>query len=1023
MKFLKKYSLLLAILITLATVSVVASLTQNTNDSAIRAVNGYIDLSDHSLAEQGPVSLKGEWELYKNQLLTYADFQNNQPLKGQLQIVPGSYVPVNPAKGQLGYGYATYRLRVKVNDEVDILGLKILTMSTSYKLMINEKVIATNGVVADNKEDYQSNYRPQAVVFEAPQDTFEIIVQVANYTYNRTGMWHSLVLGDYQQIIESKVASTNRTILLLGGIIFIIIYQIGIYFLQRKNNKASLYLIISMLIVLIRILFTGDYLATNLFKDMPVSSIAWFEYITIIWAPAIISLFNYQLFKEEIPEIAIKTIIGITVINSILITALPTNIYTQYKIIVETFYISVFLYLIWCNYKSLQKGRTFAGICLIGQAVIVGACIIDALYFRNIITIVEGGTVPYSVFIIVIIQIFIVTKRYEKSIDDVRLLSRKLIQQDKIKDDFLAYTSHEIRTPLHGMVSLVEHIIDSGDNLHEAQKKNLGYALSSGQRLANLVNNILDFAKLKNNDLRLEFKDVSLTNVTQFVIETQKYLLKDSDVQLYHQLDPKILVYADENRLIQILTNLITNAIKFTESGQITVGSEVNQSQVIIWVEDTGSGIPADKLETVFEAYQQLEESRHTLGTGLGLNIAKYLVELHGGRIWAESEPGTGSKFTFTLQTGKGLKLEPSNLTPVQPEPRMLDADFSSLKIYHSDQKNAILIVDDDATNLQSLINILSGERYQLLVTSDSSEAIKAINNYHVDMAILDVIMDDVSGYELCQHIRKKYTLYQMPILLLTAQVDTQALIHGFRSGANDFLTKPFSSEELRARVKTLITMQNSVIEAINNEVAFLQAQMKPHFIYNAINVLVSLCETDPEQAGDLLIEFSHYLRKSFDFNNAKSLIPLESEIEYIKSYLKLEQARFVNKIDCDFDVDDHLGLMIPPLILQPLVENSVQHGILKKPGDGRIDIRVVRKSEHVVITIEDNGIGMDQSELHSIMFGKGSSHSVGLKNINKRLMYYYGTSLKIESEPGQGCKITITIPFLKEEPDESTDY
>ena len=109
--------------------------------------------------------------------------------------------------------------------------------------------------------------------------------------------------------------------------------------------------------------------------------------------------------------------------------------------------------------------------------------------------------------------------------------------------------------------------------------------------------------------------------------------------------------------------------------------------------------------------------------------------------------------------------------------------------------------------------------------------------------------------------------------------------------------------------------------------------------------------------------------------------------------------------------------------ILLPLVENSVQHGILKKPGDGRIDIRVVRKSEHVVITIEDNGIGMDQSELHSIMFGKGSSHSVGLKNINKRLMYYYGTCLKIESEPGQGCKITITIPFLKEEPDESTDY
>ena len=293
MKLLKKSSLLITFVLILLVVLVAVKLTKINSSAPLQVQNGVLDLTNYNISD-GPIKLSGEWQLYENQLLTYKDFHSNT-YQAKLHKVPGSFYPNNTLKG---YGYGTYRLIVKTNDINKVLGLKILTMSTSYKLMINNQVIASNGIVATNKQDYTSGYNPQIAIFNNEHKEFEIIVQVANFTYNRTGMWHSMVLGDYQQVINLKQNATLRAIFLLGGILFTLIYHIGIYYLQRKNNKTNLYLIISLSIMLTRILFTGDYLITALIPGISVSTIAWVEYLTIIWAPPAIALFNYYLFKD-----------------------------------------------------------------------------------------------------------------------------------------------------------------------------------------------------------------------------------------------------------------------------------------------------------------------------------------------------------------------------------------------------------------------------------------------------------------------------------------------------------------------------------------------------------------------------------------------------------------------------------------------------------------------------------------------------------------------------------------------------
>lgn len=254
-----------------------------------------------------------------------------------------------------------------------------------------------------------------------------------------------------------------------------------------------------------------------------------------------------------------------------------------------------------------------------------------------------------------------------------------LQQIDKLKDEFLANTSHELRTPLHGIIGIAESLIDGATGpLPEKTIANLEMIVSSGKRLASLVNDILDFAKLKHEPIDLQIHSVELRSLVRVVLELSQPLVANKSVRLINNISPKLPpIQADENRLQQIFHNLIGNAIKFTHAGFIEIslqGLETDGSpgsplagdksqfrpnycpvtanpQIAIVVADTGIGITEDKLETIFQDFEQVDASdiRQYSGTGLGLAITKTLVELHGGKISVESTVGVGSRFIFTL--------------------------------------------------------------------------------------------------------------------------------------------------------------------------------------------------------------------------------------------------------------------------------------------------------------------------------------------------------------------------------------
>ncbi|MCR9262642.1 MAG: tetratricopeptide repeat protein [Flavobacteriaceae bacterium] len=389
---------------------------------------------------------------------------------------------------------------------------------------------------------------------------------------------------------------------------------------------------------------------------------------------------------------------------------------------------------------------------------------------------------------------------------------------DALKDEFLANTSHELRTPLVGIIGLSESLKDGiAGKLPQAALENLDMIANSGKRLSHLVNDILDFSKLKNKDLSLTLQPVDLYAISNIVLRLSQPLLKDKKLKLINSIPKDIpLVTADENRVQQIMHNLIGNAIKFTEKGYITLFAEAKDAMISISISDTGIGISKDKQDTIFNSFEQGDGSiqRTYGGTGLGLSVTKHLVELHGGTIQIESEPGKGAIFSFTLPVSeikrKELKQKGQMGQDVVQTISRGNEDLlpKQIKTNSLEGSTKILVVDDEPVNRRVLENHLTVEGYEVIEASSGKEALKLLDGeIPFQLVLLDIMMPGLSGYEVCETIRKQYTASDLPIILLTAKNTVNDLVIGFNSGANDYLTKPFSKGELLSRIRTHINL------------------------------------------------------------------------------------------------------------------------------------------------------------------------------------------------------------------------
>jgi signal transduction histidine kinase/class 3 adenylate cyclase/ActR/RegA family two-component response regulator len=404
-----------------------------------------------------------------------------------------------------------------------------------------------------------------------------------------------------------------------------------------------------------------------------------------------------------------------------------------------------------------------------------------------------------------------------------RQVADELRRLDKLKDEILANTSHELRTPLQGIIGLSESMLDGAAGaLSDAVWRNLSMMVASGQRLARLVDDILDFSRLKTRELRLAPKAVDLHVAVDVVVTLMQPLVRNRPLRLVNDVPASLPpVFADEARLQQILNNLVGNALKFTDQGEVRVSAEAGQSGMRVDVADSGIGIPPEAHERIFESFEQVESGADRLrgGTGLGLSVTRQLVELQGGRIWVRSEAGKGSTFSFTLPLAARQAqaiAPPATTAPAverqrqtEPEAEIAGGNGVSLAATaNGDGHVRILVVDDEPVNQQVLSNHLSLERYSVTRAMNGDEALRLLDaGEKFDLVLLDVMMPRMSGYEVCQRIRQTHLPTELPVIMVTAKTQSDDLVTGLSVGANDYIGKPFSKQELLARIKTHLNL------------------------------------------------------------------------------------------------------------------------------------------------------------------------------------------------------------------------
>jgi signal transduction histidine kinase/HPt (histidine-containing phosphotransfer) domain-containing protein len=502
----------------------------------------------------------------------------------------------------------------------------------------------------------------------------------------------------------------------------------------------------------------------------------------------------------------------------------------------------------------------------------------------------------YSLYwLLATVSVALIVRSYHKKIENEREVIQQLMQVDKLKDEFLANTSHELRTPLNGIIGLAESLIDGvAGKLPDSANHNLAMVVASGRRLADLVNDILDFSKLNNANIELFTKAIDLHAVVDIVVTLSQPLLAGKSVELINDV-PKGLppAQADEDRLQQILHNLLGNAIKFTEKGQVTITANQTATGLEVAVSDTGIGIAQDKFALIFESFEQVQGSaeRSYGGTGLGLAVCKQLVELHGGWLSVDSELGEGSVFSFTLPTSKDesaggicinqavarlhlLETYDEQGVVVGPDTKILP----SLDTGHDGSQFRILLVDDEPVNRQVLHNHLSMQNYQLVEAVGGQQALDIVeesteHNDPFDLILLDIMMPKVSGYDVCKKLREIYPVNDLPVIFLTAKNQVADLVQSFAVGANDYLSKPVSKHELLTRVETHLKLLD-----INRN------------LENKVAERTEALERATQAKSDFLAKMSHEIRTPINAVIGLSRLALKTKLDH-------QQRDYVEKI------------------------------------------------------------------------------------------------------------------------------
>ncbi|MDR3569125.1 MAG: ATP-binding protein [Syntrophobacteraceae bacterium] len=1032
------------------------------------ARHGLLDLAGWSLAGKGAVPLDGDWEIYWGRLLTPADFKGSHFAGKACHIgLPSTWDGVEAPGKKLGAtGYATLHLILSHVPKDRDLALRIAGIYSAYALWLNGRPIARSGRVGKSGGEEVPN--PSIVIceFQSTGNPIELVLQVSNFHYRNGGVASSIQLG----IADSLYAEQNRrwgtSLFFIGCLLVMGVYHLFLYCFRRKDIALLCFGFYCLL-------WMGNTIASNssdwvLRLFFPGASIGFLEAVDLICFFVSVPV-GYRFFRSLYPEeFSVRVLRFSQVVAAVFVACALFFSLLRLTDILPLYYLSSFLLILYCLAmlaRARKNGRDEATFFLAGFFILGLAGINDMLFDLHLIRSV--CLIQVGMFIFILSQAFALSLRFSRAFTTVEQLSEELKENNlalsrmnRVKDEFLANTSHELRTPLSGIIGLSESLLDGvAGGLAPRALENISMVAKSARRLAGLVNDILDFSLLNNQEIALRKKPVDLHSLADIALATMKPLAAGKGLALVNDIFPHTpCVDGDEDRLMQIFSNLVGNGVKFTERGEVRICAELRGEFVEIAFSDTGPGIPADRLESIFLPFEQVDSSssRASGGVGLGLAISRNLAQLHDGVLWAESTFGEGSTFHLRLPVclevappaesaalpGLPRSLKGVDVAKTAATPAFGGAPPAGLPV----GATRVLAVDDDPINLQVICNHLNLQGMAVTTASDGPQALVLLEGGRpFDIVLLDVMMPGMTGFEVCRRLRSLYSLTELPVIMLTARNRTSDLIEGLDNGANDYLGKPFSKGELLARMSVQLKLLEAEEEARSKGRLAMLGELAAsiaHEVNTPINTIINsselilLAENREELEHDAMIIkdegrriagivgglLSFARRGKGEKTSCRADRIVSDTLRLIGAKLRKEQIRLL------VDIPDSLPDVKanPQQIMQVFLNllNNAAYALHDKFPNSHEDKTIhimgeqVRSRRGVIVRLSfhDNGGGIPAPRLEEVMKPFFTTKPVGMGtglglSVARGIMDDHGGNIGIASVEGEFTKVTIELP------------
>lgn len=760
------------------------------------AKKAVLDLSVWNFETMGNVPLNGEWRI---------DWKNWNPkedsLNQEFTVVPGHWT--NSSFEKYPAGYATLKLTILVSENTKTLYLQNGVTRNAFEIAVGKETIYKSGTIGETYSSEIPNLNIQTVSLpNSTNNKIDLSIRVSCFHYHICGIATPYILGTHTGINKSFLETISRDIFVFASLLTLALFHLVLYLFWR-DEKTHIYFASVCFLAAIRLLSTGEtrfiynYLPPGIYETM----------VRINGISFVLLYLSFVLYVREIYNAKIYNLVYRInfFVASLLFLALPLNILTFSKflglhLILSLFALFGLFYPIIHGVILKKPGSKFFLFSVIATMSLFSLDILTEFAKKGTAYLTQYGFLVFGLSQ----ALFIADRMIENFRNKERLKQEKENAEAKVhfKTSFLSTMSHEIRTPMNGILGMTQILKQT--ELSEEQKEYLNLIQFSGDNLLLLVNDILDLTKLESGQFELHLEPVPLHKFLGDCINLFKSQINSNQLKIELEFlnTPPTFLITDQRRFAQILTNLVSNAVKFTEKGSINISVESiplpnKEIRLVISVKDTGIGIPEDRMGILFQPFSQVHShlTEKTVGTGLGLAITKKLIEEMGGSISVHSVYGRGSNFTF--QFDSQVPQESISQKSITNERETVPKSEWDSKL--SDKYPLkILIADDDPINQKVSSLFLKKLGYTTLQADNGERTLDMVRSELPDLVFMDIQMPDMDGITVTKCIRQSQTIAKQPVIIaLTANVLEEEKQRCLSAGMDDFMTKPLLLHDL----------------------------------------------------------------------------------------------------------------------------------------------------------------------------------------------------------------------------------